>query len=62
MIDKKPFEKIIQNLKDEGKYRVFNDILRERGNFPKAIWYSQYAIKNIVNCALMIIWVWDRIK
>ena len=49
MIDKKPFEKIIQNLKDEGKYRVFNDILRERGNFPKAIWYSQYAIKNIVN-------------
>ena len=41
MIDKKPFEKIIQNLKDEGKYRVFNDILRERGNFPKAIWYSQ---------------------
>ena len=49
MIDKKPFEKIIQNLKDEGKYRVFNDILRERGNFPKAIWYSKYAIKNIVN-------------
>ena len=49
MIDKKPFEKTIQKLKDEGKYRVFNDILRERGNFPKAIWYSKYAIKNIVN-------------
>ena len=49
MINKKPFEKIIQKLKDEGKYRVFNDILRERGNFPKAIWYSKYAIKNIVN-------------
>ena len=39
MIDKKPFEKTIQKLKEEGKYRVFNDILRERGNFPKAIWY-----------------------
>ena len=49
MIDKKPFEKTIQKLKEEGKYRVFNDILRERGNFPKAIWYSKYAIKNITN-------------
>ena len=49
MIDKKPFDNTIQKLKDEGKYRVFNDILRERGNFPKAIWYSKYAIKNIVN-------------
>ena len=49
MINKEPFEKVIQKLKDEGKYRVFNDILRERGNFPKAIWYSKYAIKNIVN-------------
>ena len=49
MIRKEPFEKIVQKLKNEGKYRVFNDILRERGNFPKAIWYSKYAIKNIVN-------------
>ena len=49
MIDKSHFEKLVENLKDTGKYRVFNDILRERGEFPKAIWYSQYAIKNIVN-------------
>jgi len=49
MIDKSPFEAIIHNLKQEGKYRVFNDIVRERGEFPKAIWYSKYAIKNIVN-------------
>ena len=49
MIDKSPFDKVIYNLKQEGKYRVFNDILRERGEFPKAIWYSKYAIKNIVN-------------
>ena len=49
MIDKFPFKSIISELKDEGKYRVFNDIVRERGEFPKAIWYSKYAIKNIVN-------------
>ncbi len=49
MINKKPFEQVINNLKSDGKYRVFNDIVRERGNFPNAIWYSKYAIKNIVN-------------
>jgi len=49
MIDKTPFESKITELKEEGKYRVFNDILRERGKFPKAIWYSKYAIKEIVN-------------
>lgn len=49
MIDLSPFEEVIYNLKQTGKYRVFNDILRERGDFPKAIWYGKYAIKNIVN-------------
>jgi len=43
------FQKIIDGLKSDGKYRVFNDILRECGDFPKAIWYSKYAIKKIVN-------------
>jgi 5-aminolevulinate synthase len=49
MIDNKPFQDKLEQLKAEGKYRVFNDILRERGKFPKAIWYSKYAIKEIVN-------------
>ena len=49
MIDKKPFQQILAQLKQEGKYRVFNDILRERGKFPKAIWYGKYSIKEIVN-------------
>jgi len=49
MIDKKPFQQKLDELKQEGKYRVFNDILRERGKFPKAIWYGKYAIKEIVN-------------
>ena len=49
MIDKKPFQEKLQGLKDTGKYRVFNDILREKGKFPKAIWYGPYSIKEIVN-------------
>jgi 5-aminolevulinate synthase len=49
MINKQPFEDLIQTLKDSGKYRVFNDIVRENGRFPNAIWYGPYNIKNIVN-------------
>jgi 5-aminolevulinate synthase len=49
MIDKQPFLNLINTLKNEGKYRVFNDILRENGKFPSAIWYGPYNIKNIVN-------------
>jgi 5-aminolevulinate synthase len=49
MINKEPFINLIKTLKDNGKYRVFNDIIRERGDFPKAIWYGPYNIKNIVN-------------
>ncbi len=49
MINKEPFSKLIQDLKSSGKYRVFNDILRERGDFPRSIWYGPYNIKNIVN-------------
>jgi 5-aminolevulinate synthase len=49
MIDKKPFQSNLEKLQEEGKYRVFNDIVRERGKFPKAIWYGKYAIKEIVN-------------
>ena len=44
-----PFTQTIENLKASGKYRVFNDIVRERGDFPEAIWYGPYNIKNIVN-------------
>ena len=49
MIDKQPFLDLIDKLKTEGKYRVFNDILRENGKFPSAIWYGPYNIKNIIN-------------
>ena len=49
MINIEPFTQTIQNLKDSGNYRVFNDILRENGKFPTAIWYGPYNIKNIIN-------------
>jgi 5-aminolevulinate synthase len=49
MINKEPFQKLIADLKNNGKYRVFNDILRENGKFPQAIWYGPYNIKNITN-------------
>ena len=49
MIDKTPFQQKINELKDSGNYRVFNDIVREKGDFPTAIWYGPYNIKNIVN-------------
>ena len=49
MINKIPFENLITELKSNGKYRVFNDILRENGKFPQAIWYGPYNIKTITN-------------
>ena len=49
MINLQPFEKLIAELKENGKYRVFNDIVRETGKFPSAIWYGPYNIKNITN-------------
>jgi len=49
MINLTPFQQVINDLKQQGRYRVFNDIVRERGDFPKSIWYGPYNIKNIIN-------------
>jgi 5-aminolevulinate synthase len=49
MIDKSKVNSLLNSYKQNGKYRVFNDIVRERGQFPKALWYGPYSIKNIVN-------------
>tara|TARA_B100000424_G_scaffold223059_1_gene182465 strand:- start:1153 stop:2346 length:1194 start_codon:yes stop_codon:yes gene_type:complete len=49
MIDLDPFYKVISKLKSNGDYRVFNDIIRQKGQFPRAIWYGPYAIKSVVN-------------
>ena len=39
----------LEKLKQEGNYRVFTDILRQRGDFPHAMYYGKYNIKNITN-------------
>ena len=49
MINKAPFNTLLKTLKDSGKYRVFNDIIREKGKFPNAMWYGPYNIKTITN-------------
>lgn len=43
------FKKVVGDYKNDGRYRVFNDIIRERGSFPRSIWYGKYAPKNIIN-------------
>ena len=43
------FQQVITDYKEDGRYRTFNDIIRKRGEYPNAIWYSKYSIKNIVN-------------
>lgn len=39
----------LQKLKYEGNYRVFTDILRTKGEFPRAVYYGKYNIKHITN-------------
>ena len=39
----------LESLKKEGNYRVFTDILRQRGDFPRAMYYGKYNIKTITN-------------
>jgi 5-aminolevulinate synthase len=34
--DKQVFEYAVASIRDEGRYRVFADIMRERGRFPHA--------------------------
>lgn len=46
---KEHFTKVVGDFKSDGRYRVFNDIIRERGSFPRSIWYGKYAPKNIIN-------------
>jgi len=41
------FSDALNAIKEEGRYRVFTDIVRQRGNFPKAEWYSDDGVKNI---------------
>lgn len=41
------FSDALKTVKEEGRYRVFTDIVRQRGDFPKAVWYSENGVKDI---------------
>ncbi len=44
----KYFKAAVDDVRNEGRYRVFQDIRRIRGDFPKAIWYKDdYSEKEI---------------
>ncbi len=42
------FDSAIQNLRHEERYRIFTDIERIAGSFPKARWHSETGIKELV--------------
>ncbi|MBL4800416.1 MAG: hypothetical protein JKY45_00895, partial [Emcibacter sp.] len=41
------FSDALKTVKEEGRYRVFTDIVRQRGNFPQAVWHSPNGVKDI---------------
>jgi len=43
------FESAVANVRGEGRYRVFQDIRRINGSFPKATWYKDdFSEKGII--------------
>ncbi|RKQ71435.1 5-aminolevulinate synthase [Litorimonas taeanensis] len=38
---KQYFADAVQNVRDEGRYRIFRDIRRKKGEFPKATWFRE---------------------
>ncbi len=38
----------LRSVKDEGRYRVFADILRHRGDFPRATFHTPEGARDIV--------------
>ena len=39
------FNTALKGLRQEGRYRIFNNITRKKGDFPKAVYNNQYGIK-----------------
>ena len=42
------FSDALKNIQDEGRYRVFMDIERQKGDFPKAVWHTENGTRDIV--------------
>ena len=52
----------LSRLHEEGRYRTFIDIEREKGNFPHAMWNCPMAAKSQSLCGVaMTIWGWVSI-
>ena len=34
------FEKAVDTVREEGRYRIFRDIRRKAGEFPRATWFK----------------------
>ena len=34
------FEKAVETVREEGRYRIFRDIRRKAGEFPRATWFK----------------------
>jgi len=49
MIDPDPFRAILTEYRGTGKYRVFNDINRQQGSFPNAVWNNNNTPKPVIN-------------
>jgi hypothetical protein len=42
------FQRVTNNLREEGRYRVFQNVNRVAGGFPHAVWYDQGGMKRDV--------------
>lgn len=42
------FSDALNKVKQEGRYRVFMDIERQKGEFPKAVWHTEAGLKDII--------------
>jgi 5-aminolevulinate synthase len=49
MLPIKHFQDVIDRLKSSGEYRVFNNVLRKAGDYPKTLWYNAINIKTVIN-------------
>ena len=59
MIDIEAYAKqALEKIKREGRYRIFAELERNRGNFPKAKMYMDDKKKEVRYGARMIIWEW----
>ena len=55
------FENALRQLRSEGRYRVFNNITRKLGEFPKAVLAMRWALNPMLRFGVAtIILAWDK--